>query len=244
MNRYSAFATHLGISLAIFAFLAYLVVYIWYPDFFFASDGGWQGIRIIVAVDLVLGPLLTLIVFKPGKPGLKMDLTLIALFQAACLMAGVYIVESERPVALVYVDGRFSSVSADTYRNAGVKIPDLSDIPGDYPKWVTVVLPEDPQEEAGIRALMFLTERPLNTAHEYYVPFDRWDPELHEHAYSLDEIRERDQETQVLPVWLAQHGGEASDYRYYPFGTRYSYAFLAMSKDTAMVDLLDVPGPP
>ena len=48
MNRYSAFATHLAISLVIFGFLAYLVVYVWYPDFLFGTDGGWQGIRIII----------------------------------------------------------------------------------------------------------------------------------------------------------------------------------------------------
>ena len=63
MTRISAFLVHLGISFAIFLALAYLVVFIWYPDFFFSTDGGWQGIRIIALVDLVLGPVLTLCVF-------------------------------------------------------------------------------------------------------------------------------------------------------------------------------------
>ena len=52
MTRYRAFAIHLGISLAIFTVLAYLVLAVWYPDLFFTTDGGWQGIRIIIAVDL------------------------------------------------------------------------------------------------------------------------------------------------------------------------------------------------
>ena len=69
MSRYLAAFYHLLISLVIFVFLAYLVVFVWYPDFFFDIDGGWEGMRIIIAVDLVLGPMLTLVVFKAGKPG-------------------------------------------------------------------------------------------------------------------------------------------------------------------------------
>jgi hypothetical protein len=243
LNRYSAFAIHLAISLVIFAILSAIVVFVWYPDFFFTTDGGWQGIRIIVAVDLVLGPLLTLIVYKHGKPGLKLDLACIGVFQAACLVGGVYIVQSERPIAMVYVDGRFSSVSADTYREAGVDSPDLSYLPGPYPKWVTVALPNDPDREAELRAEMFRAKRPLNTLHEYYVPFDAEDREFKARSFPVDKVLERDEKTRALPVWLAHHGGEVSDYRFYPFGTRYSYVFLGMSPDASVVDVLDTPGP-
>ena len=114
MNRFGAFLIHLGISLVIFAVLAYLVLYVWYPDFFFASDGGWQGMRIIVFVDLVLGPTLTLVVFNRNKPvrELKRDLSIIAAIQFCSLVAGVFVVFESRPIALVYVDGKFYSMRA------------------------------------------------------------------------------------------------------------------------------------
>ena len=92
MTRLSAFATHLGISFIIFLALAYLVVFHWYPGILFDADGGWRGMQIIFAVDLVLGPMLTLAVFKPGKPGLKTDMTFIGLLQTVCLIAGTYVV--------------------------------------------------------------------------------------------------------------------------------------------------------
>jgi hypothetical protein len=56
MNRFGAFLVHLAISLVIFFLLAALVLFVWYPDFFFAADGGWEGIRIIILVDLVARP--------------------------------------------------------------------------------------------------------------------------------------------------------------------------------------------
>ena len=93
--RVRAFLIHLAISFVIFLVLAYMIVVYWYPLPFFHTDGGWQGFRIIVGVNLVLGPLLTLIVYKPGKPGLKLDLTLIGLAQAAALTSNGKLTESE-----------------------------------------------------------------------------------------------------------------------------------------------------
>ena len=83
MNRVQAFFVHIGISLAVFGVLAYLVATVWYPDFFFATEGGWQGLRLLLGVDLVLGAMLMLIVYRARKPGLRFDLTAIGLIQAA-----------------------------------------------------------------------------------------------------------------------------------------------------------------
>ena len=60
MSRFSAFSIHFGISLLIFAALSAVILLVWYPGYFFELDGGWEGLRIIIGVDLVLGPLLTL----------------------------------------------------------------------------------------------------------------------------------------------------------------------------------------
>ena len=45
MTRLQVFLIRLGISLSIFGVLAYLVAKMWYPDFFFQTDGGWQDVR-------------------------------------------------------------------------------------------------------------------------------------------------------------------------------------------------------
>ena len=129
MSRFRAAAIHFGLSSLVFVVLAYLVVFVWYPDFFFNTDGGWEGMRIIVLVDLVLGPLLTCIVFRSGKPGLKFDLTMIGILQVCCLAAGVWVVHSQRPIALVFVDGSFFSMSHDDFSEANVAVPDLDSFP-------------------------------------------------------------------------------------------------------------------
>jgi hypothetical protein len=246
MNRFGAFLVHLAISLVIFAVLAALVVYAWYPDFFFASDGGWQGIRIIVLVDLVLGPLLTLIVFDRRKPRgeLTRDLGIIATFQLACLVAGTWVVFAERPLALVYVDGRFYTMSADDYRNAGVPVPDLSALPGPWPKRVVVELPEDPAAQSEIRRRALMSRRSLRTLVEHYQPLTFDALQVEREAFDPAELQSRDQQTRQLPVWLAEHGGSLEDYAFFPFGSRYDYIFLGLSRENGeILGLLRTPAP-
>lgn len=243
MTRLAAFFVHLAISLVIFGVLAALVVYVWYPDFFFTADGGWQGLRIILAVDLVAGPLLTAVVYKAGKPSLRMDLTLIALFQAACLAGGTWVVYQERPLALVYSDGRFFSMSTKDYTEAGVDPAVLARLPGPWPKRVAMAMPEDPHRESDLRAEAFRSGRPLRTWHDYYVPLtpDRLD--IDAEAAAPAELERLDRSTGHLGAWLARHGGALEDYAFFGFASRYHYAFLGVRRaDGTIVGLLRTRG--
>ena len=64
ITRKQAFSTHLLISMAVFVVLAYLIIFHWYPSYYFHIDGGYRGLATIFFVDVVLGPGLTLLVFK------------------------------------------------------------------------------------------------------------------------------------------------------------------------------------
>ena len=176
MNRFQAAGIHLGISFLIFIVLAYLVVFEWYPGFFFDTDGGWRGMRIIIGVDLILGPMLTLVVYKAGKPGLKFDLGFIALLQTVCLIAGTYVVWAERPLAIVYVDSRFEVMTTDDYTVHQLDVPQFSLYPGDDPKWLAVDVPSDPDAQSELRKELFGSGASLSRAAEFYKPFNGKDP--------------------------------------------------------------------
>ena len=111
VTRKQAFLTHLLISMAIYFVLLYLIIFHWYPSYYFHIDGGYRGIATIFFVHVVLGPGLTLLVFKPGKPGLKFDMGVIVMLQIVALSWGVKSVYSERPALTVFYDGKFSCIS-------------------------------------------------------------------------------------------------------------------------------------
>ncbi len=111
-NRYQAFAVHMAISLALFLILLVCITQYWYPGILFDTGNGWRAIGIIIGIDLVLGPLLTLIVFNPKKSSLKFDLFVIALVQTAALIYGSWTIHQTRPVALAFINTSFMTIFA------------------------------------------------------------------------------------------------------------------------------------
>ena len=243
MSRYSAFGIHLCISLAIFLILGAIIVLRWYPDYFFELDGGWEGLRLILGVDLVLGPLLTLFVFNAAKPEIKTDMAIIGALQLACLAGGMYVVWSERPLAMVYVDGHFYSMSADSWEEVKKPVPDLSDFPGPWPKRVAVELPTDVNALSEIRGSAFRSGVSMRVLAEFYVPMDKQKIVLKD-AYPLENIRRRDEDYGFLGDWQAEHKGALEDYAFFPLGTRYKYLFIGYQREPLEYrGLLYTPGP-
>lgn len=111
-TRFQAFAIHLLISSVIFVSFLCLMFFLWYPPPYFELEGGWIILKILIGVDVILGPLLTLVIFKKGKPGLSLDLSLIAAMQLIALSYGGNIIYQERPVFIVFAIDRFTVVSA------------------------------------------------------------------------------------------------------------------------------------
>lgn len=243
MSRYQAFAIHFGISFLIFLGLAAVILTWWYPGIFFDIDGGWEGIRMIALVDLVLGPILTLMVYRHGKPGLKMDLTLIGLFQMICLSSGIWIVHNERPLAMVMVDNTFFSMSADDYLREGVTPPDLSRFSDRGPKWVTVDVPDDVYKSSDFRRAAMDAQRSLRTYEDHYIPFDPRQLDI-KRGVPLEELELLDRETGGIPEWLAEHGGKMEDYVFFQVGGRYSFVHLGYEKSSMNLrGILNTPAP-
>jgi hypothetical protein len=120
-NRYQAFAIHMTISLAIFFILLVCITQYWYPGILFDTGNGWKAIGLIVGIDLILGPLLTLIVFNPFKSSIKFDLAVIALVQIAALAYGTWTIHQTRPVALAFINTSFMTISANSELGKGLK---------------------------------------------------------------------------------------------------------------------------
>lgn len=120
-----AFALHFAISLVIFLVLVFLMMKIWFPGELFFMDGGWEGLKIIAPIDLVLGPMLTLLFYRPWKKSLKFDMTAIAMVQIIALGYGVYSAYQQRTAAIVFAEHRFETISLSELNAASVQLTDL-----------------------------------------------------------------------------------------------------------------------
>ena len=171
MSRFKAFAIHFAISFTIFLVLLYFILIQWYPEPLFSTDGGWRAIRIIAGVDLILGPLLTLIVFKAGKPGLIFDLSMIALVQVCALTWGMWTTYNERPAAVIYTLDFFTPVPAYQLAEHGITRKDLKEFGDEWPVLIYIDIPEENKSQVLANAMK--QGKPLYLFTEYYSKFGK-----------------------------------------------------------------------
>lgn len=110
--RLRAALVHLGASMLLALAVALLVFEWWYPWPYREISGGRELFLLVISVDVVLGPLLTLAVFNVRKPRseLRRDIVVIALLQLAGLGYGLWTVQLARPAHLVFEIDRFRVV--------------------------------------------------------------------------------------------------------------------------------------
>lgn len=113
-GRLRAALIHLGLSLVVAALAGLLVFLVWYPYPYREISGGRDLFLLVVAVDVIMGPLLTLTIFNLKKPRreLRRDLAVIGLLQLAALSYGLWTMAVARPVHLVFEIDRFRVVHA------------------------------------------------------------------------------------------------------------------------------------
>jgi hypothetical protein len=97
------------------AVLAALLVFgLWFPYPYRDISGGRDLFMLVVSVDVILGPLITLAIFDRRKPWteLRRDLFIVVSLQLSALGYGLWTVAMARPVHLVFEIDRFRVVHA------------------------------------------------------------------------------------------------------------------------------------
>lgn len=101
LSRWQAAGLHLAGSLVLAALAAALIFGVWYPSPYTAAAGADRLMMLLIGIDLVLGPLCTLIVYRHGKKGMVFDIAFIATVQLAALIYGLAVIAQSRPVFIV-----------------------------------------------------------------------------------------------------------------------------------------------
>lgn len=212
MSRWKAAAIHLSISITIGLAAALLIFGLWYPPPYSQATGAPELVMLLLGVDLVLGPLLTLAVFKRGKKGMTFDLCVIGVLQACALAYGLSVVAGARPVFIVGAIDRFVLVSANELdpKDLADAKPEFRALPWTGPRLVGVEMPANPQEHDD---LMFsgAAGKDVDKFPKYYVDYAQAAPKLLARARPLDSVRQaHPQATPLLDGWLQKSGRSAA----------------------------------
>ena len=191
--RLTAFGLHLtGSAVALTAVLGafWLGWYRW-PGWYLASV--LQVVGILVTVDLVLGPTLTLIVANPGKrrAELARDITIIVAVQLSALTYGGVTLWEGRPLYYTFSVDRLELVQASDLKTADItagRRENAALAPWWYsrPRWIWAPLPANSEEAQKIVGGALVGGADIIQMPRYFRPWDQGLPELRRHLEKLE----------------------------------------------------------
>ena len=232
-DRLGASGIHLGISLCVAVFAAALVFGLWYPYPYGEISGGRELFFLVVAVDVIMGPLITLAIFNRAKPRreLLIDFTVVGLLQLAALGYGLWTVFAARPVHLVFEYSRMTVVHAiDVDADLLAKAPtSLQKLPVTGPTVIALRPFKNPAEQFDATMAAF-EGFPLAARSDLWQAYEPVRADVLKEAKPVAELRARfsNQAAQIDRA-IAATGKPVTDLRYLPL----------LSRKTAWTVLLD-----
>lgn len=145
--RLKAFLVHLLGSVLVISVVLALVLLVWYPGPYLWVRDTPKILAMLVVVDVILGPLMTLIVFNHTKSRreLRIDIALIVAVQLAALSYGVHSTYTARPLYAAFYFDQFMVSTAEELDLT--KLPaELKSSPLTGPQLVAVRPPKDAAE--------------------------------------------------------------------------------------------------
>ena len=200
----------------IFAFLLF-AYFVWFPHSFSKLGGFSETALMLIFVDLVLGPLLVLIVYKEGKKLLRFDINVLLGIQLFAFVFGAYSLYLKHPAYAVFSGDRFTLTNVS---NVYPQQPWLQQFKTNFfssPQFVVTKLPEDHKERNALMFSVLLGGAPdIDKRPEYFEPFMPNIDAIFSKSIPINQLFQNSKTKEKLTQFYKQHGGKPSDYAYFP----------------------------
>ncbi len=233
--RIKAFWLHLLLSVLLLSSFTTLVLLVWYKPWpLLEVQGGDKILAMMMAIDVVLGPSLTLLVFKPEKSHrmLAFDMAVIFALQALAFGYGAWTLQTERPVFLTFNQDRLDVVRSGDINLS--KLPKAVAEPGFFQsaELVNIDLPESSKMTSLL--FRFNNEAGFALRTEYYqlFPGSLTTEQLTKNALPFDEVMKNPETASRINGFLAEHSLKKEDCLLFPISGRVKKVIAVISKST------------
>lgn len=230
ISRYQAASYHLAISLSISTLIFATMLLLWYPPALLSAMGGKELMLLIGGIDVVLGPLITLIIFNPRKKSLPFDLGVIAFVQLVAMSYGLYTMFASRPVFAVYADGAIHVVSAielDPKDLAQGKQDSFRQLSWSGPLLVAAQAPAEIEEKNNL-AFSALAGMGIQNFPKYYVPYAAQQKEALQSSRPVTDLKLTPEDQDQLAAYAKNLGMDITQIQCLPVVTRFGQALALL----------------
>ncbi len=234
-DKFKALVIHLLLSIVLVSLVIALVIYFWYPlEYIYLTN--FKDISIlIISIDLILGPLLTFVIFNPTKKSLRFDLIVIIAIQCAALTYGVNALYQTHPLYITYNHGSFNLIHANEVTPKDAKHEKFKVSKLSSPRLAFAKMPDDPEKRTEIILGVDLKGEPdIDKRIEYYEPHqEHMDTIL---KNSLDNVKLFDEEnlTPSSKSFLKKYGQKES-FSFIPLKGAAGSAIIVLDKKSSEV---------
>ncbi len=214
--------------------LAFLVIrFLWFPGDYFVISGVAKLFLMLVAVNLVVGPGLSTLLYKPGKWGLKFDLVVIACIEIAILGWALHEISERRPAFVVFAVDRFEAVTVSEVDLGQLGDSRLALRPGHTPRLIYAELPTDLDAMSRlIDETVFLGMLDIDRRPEFWKPYAEGMAFIKGAAMPLSALASvQDDRAGSIQRWLAQQELSVNDYLYLPIRGRTADGMMILHAD-------------
>jgi hypothetical protein len=236
--RIKAFLIHLAFSSIVGLVTLSLVFSVWYPAPLHKALGVTNIFLTLLLVDIILGPCLTLLVFKEGKKTLLFDLSVILLFQFVALIYGTWTVFSARPAWLVFNVDRFDVVQAVDIDNRKI-----NEAPSDFrsppwfgPRWVGAARPQNAAQRQEIMFEAVIYGSDIAHRPNLYRPLNNFTLQITDKAMPLQKLYEFNREKSVRKELIAWPNAKS----WLPLKARAKPMVVLLAEDSSVLAIVDL----
>lgn len=237
MSRWKAAFIHLLISFFVVGSVAAYIIYFWYPPALMHMAKADRLLMLIGGVDLVVGPLLTLIIYKAGKKHLKLDLAIIALIQFSFLTYGLYTTWNSRPVFLVAVPDRFELVFANEItakKLSQARLAKFKTLSMTKPLLVGAQMPNNRKEAEDIILSAVNGQGDIQTMPKYFVEYSQVSMALLARGKPLEAGKNlSESDAKAMQAAAQAYGHSPQELRYLALASSRDFAVMLVKADTA-----------
>jgi hypothetical protein len=218
---------------------AALVFLVWYPSPLAGATGVTNIFLIVLAVDVTVGPVITLIVFNTAKKELKRDLMVVVVLQVVALLYGMQTVFEARPVYAVFNADRFDLVYANDLsaeKLAKVSRPEFKTAPLLGPKLIAAQRPSDTKARNEVMFNAISGGDDVPQLPQYYVPYSEEQPQALARIQSIDVLRSLNKDhAQQIDELSTRYAGQAAGIGFLPLRGRVKDLAVIVTRDKAEV---------
>jgi hypothetical protein len=249
INRLQAFGMHLAVSVSIAVMCFSFVFLVWYPGFLAYASNVTNIFLLLLLVDVVIGPVITLVIYNPLKKELSRDLIIVGIIQFSALLYGLHAVFIARPVYIVFNVGQFDLTYANDISEKNLKLASggaYHSLPVWGPQLVSVVLPSDPKLLSAIIISSVMGTDQIQAQPQYFAEYTKQEIEIQKSLKPLETLHTFNKErTLAVTALIKKYQSQRIDVGYLPLLAKNHNLTLLIDRSSAeileTVDLKPLP---